>query len=472
MLKHKVIASLLLALGSILSCSFAFAEGCHSGDCTNGYGTYVFPDGSRYDGDFQNGQQHGEGVFMWSDKSMYAGNWQNGMMHGFGKFYDTEGRKKAGIWENGVFLEESVPESTEEVIEEVGEEFLGVDQMAPIIEITEPKLVRGFVVVPETNIIRLRGIITDPSGVESFSINGHPIQITQAEHDTYTFETKVSLRTGQNIFRFQAADLVGNTAHDKFYIQWKDQFGEPYIEKDESGPTPRSETEVKGSGRRTALVIGNGAYTRGPLKNAVNDADSVALELRKIGFEVLHYTDLDFADFEEVLDRYGRKLKEKGGVGLFYYAGHGVQIDGMNYLVPIGSDITRERDVKAKSVDLGSLMDVFNQADNSLNILVLDACRNNPFEDDKGSTEFGLAPVMEAPVGTFIAYSTAPGKEASDGKGANSLYTQEFLEAVRIPGLQLEDIFKKVRREVRTQTFGNQIPWENSSIESDFYFRK
>ncbi|HWS85548.1 MAG TPA: caspase family protein [Pyrinomonadaceae bacterium] len=220
--------------------------------------------------------------------------------------------------------------------------------------------------------------------------------------------------------------------------------------------------------QRVALVIGNSAYTAAPLKNPVNDARDIAQILRDLGFDVIHREDLNQTDMKKAIRAFGEKIKN-GGVGLFYYAGHGVQVKGVNYLVPVDAKIESEEEVEYESVDAGFVLAQMESARNRMNIMILDACRNNPFARSFRSGSRGLAQ-MDAPSGTLIAYSTAPGSVASDGTERNGLYTQEFLKNLRTPGLGLEDVFKRVRVSVRSLTQGKQTPWESSSLTGDFYF--
>jgi uncharacterized caspase-like protein len=171
----------------------------------------------------------------------------------------------------------------------------------------------------------------------------------------------------------------------------------------------------------------------------------------------------------QAIREFGNELL-KGGVGLFYYAGHGVQLRGRNYLIPVGADIQQQDEIEDQSVDINLVLQKFGSAKNTLNILILDACRNNPFADSFGSLPAGLAPI-DAPASTFIAFSTAPGYTAADGTGDNSYYTQSLVEAIHEPGLKLEDVFKNVRAKVRRATNDRQVPWENTSLDTDFYFK-
>ncbi|MEN3333740.1 MAG: hypothetical protein V7641_3105 [Blastocatellia bacterium] len=219
---------------------------------------------------------------------------------------------------------------------------------------------------------------------------------------------------------------------------------------------------------RIALVIGNSAYNDAPLRNPVNDARDMAQALRDVGFEVIYGENLSQNDLKRSIRAFGDKI-HNGGIGLFYYAGHGIQVNGVNYLVPVGATITKEEEAEYESVDVGFVLAQMENAKNRLNIVILDACRNNPFARSFRSTKSGLASI-DAPSGTLIAYATAPGSVASDGDGRNGLYTQELLRQIRTASLSIEQIFKQVRVAVRDKTQGKQIPWESSSLTGDFRF--
>ncbi|MFC2116083.1 caspase domain-containing protein [Bacteroidota bacterium] len=223
------------------------------------------------------------------------------------------------------------------------------------------------------------------------------------------------------------------------------------------------------SAQRVALVIGNSQYDTGPLLNPGNDARAMAIALRNTGFEVMEYIDLENqADMKKAIREFGRKI-QNGGVGLFYYAGHGIQVGGKNYLIPTKAEIYAEEEVEYESVDVGFVLSQMEIARNRMNILILDACRNNPFARSWRSSATGLA-FINAPAGTLIAYSTAPGSVASDGTGSNGLYTEELLKQIHRKGLKIEDVFKNVRSEVLDKSSNMQTPWESSSLVGDFYF--
>ena len=198
--------------------------------------------------------------------------------------------------------------------------------------------------------------------------------------------------------------------------------------------------------KRVALVIGNSAYRNAPLANPVNDAKLMATTLRGLGFDVLESLDVDQRALKRAVTKFGDRLEAAGkdAVGLFYYAGHGVQIGGTNYLIPIGAEINREKDVDIEAVSANAVLANMEFAGNRVNIVIMDACRNNPYKRSFRSAARGLAE-MSATAGTLIAYATGPGDVAADGSGANSPYTLALSRAMKIPGLTVERMFKQVR---------------------------
>ena len=228
------------------------------------------------------------------------------------------------------------------------------------------------------------------------------------------------------------------------------------------------------AGQRVALVVGNGGYDpeHAPtLLNPVNDARLMARSLETSGFEVQLVTDADQAAMKEAIKAFGKRLVEAGGdtVGLFYFAGHGVEDRGQNYLIPLGAEIESEVDFHTDAVLMDWVLARMRKAGNRLNMVILDACRNNPFEGRYRGASQGLAQ-MNAPSGSLIAYAAAPKQVAYDGEGENSPYTAALAEALVVPGLKIEDVFKRVRVAVEEATNGEQTPWENSSLRGDFYF--
>jgi carboxyl-terminal processing protease len=236
------------------------------------------------------------------------------------------------------------------------------------------------------------------------------------------------------------------------------------------------------STRRAALVIGNGAYKVGALKNPVNDAQAVAGTLRDLGFDVTLRQDATLREMIEAFRGFSVDAKQ-ASARVVFYAGHGVQVKGRNYLLPVDTEIRAEDEVPAKSADLNELLERLSTLQQGINVVILDACRNNPFSGAvivgpdgrrlkfRGATPSGLAPV-EAPLGSMVAFSTAPGGVALDNPAeANSLYTKHLLAQLRTPGLPVELVFKQVRLAVARETGRVQVPWESSSLTGDFCFR-
>ncbi len=219
---------------------------------------------------------------------------------------------------------------------------------------------------------------------------------------------------------------------------------------------------------RLALVIGNGSYRTAPLRNPPNDAAAMAAALRACGFRVTLLENATRERMFTALREFGTGL-QGGGVGLFYFAGHGMQVKGRNYLVPVDADVATEDEVAYTTLDAEAVLAKMETAHNRLNIVILDACRNNPFARSSRGAQQGLAQ-MDAPAGTYIAFATSPGRTAADGTGANGLYTQHLLAQMAVPGTKVEDVFKRVRSAVLRDSQGLQVPWESSSITGDFFF--
>jgi len=221
---------------------------------------------------------------------------------------------------------------------------------------------------------------------------------------------------------------------------------------------------------RLALVIGNSNYQNvGSLSNPQNDARDMADALSRVGFQVLYQQNSTNRSMAEAVESFGEHLKQNKGVGLFYYAGHGIQVEGKNYLLPVDATINKTSDIRFETMDLARILETMAAADNSLNIVILDACRNNPFSNSFRSIQRGLAQI-NAPSGTLLAYATAPGDVAADGTGRNGIYTKYLLRYLETPGLSIEALFKKARRGVMFETQNNQVPWESSSLVDEFYF--
>ncbi|MCF8223355.1 MAG: WG repeat-containing protein [Bacteroidales bacterium] len=225
--------------------------------------------------------------------------------------------------------------------------------------------------------------------------------------------------------------------------------------------------------RRLALVIGNSEYKRGGyLSNPENDARDMAETLKILGFETMVYFNVNQNAMKQAIDDFGRRLKQFD-TGLFFYAGHGIQVKGFNYLIPVDASLENEADVEFKCVEAGRLLSRMEESGSKVNIVILDACRDNPFERSwtRKAQGQGLA-FMNAPSGSLIAYATSPGSTASDGTGDNGLYTSSLLKYMNNKELTILEVFQKVRSEVRIKSNNRQIPWESTSLEGNYSFRK
>jgi hypothetical protein len=220
---------------------------------------------------------------------------------------------------------------------------------------------------------------------------------------------------------------------------------------------------------RVALIIGNSNYRDAPLRNPGNDAKDIAGELQKTGFQVTLKLDAGRSEMMEAIRDFGAELVKKKGIGTFFYAGHGAQLAWKNYLVPVDAVLDRIEDIQTKTVELNSLLEGLIKAQNPMNVIILDACRDNPFGNKVHSQQKGLSQ-FDAPPGSLLAYATSPGNTAADGEGANGLYTENLLREIKVPDAKIEDVFKRVRLGVRRKSNGAQIPWESTSLEDDFYF--
>jgi PQQ-dependent catabolism-associated CXXCW motif protein len=221
--------------------------------------------------------------------------------------------------------------------------------------------------------------------------------------------------------------------------------------------------------QRVALVIGNSSYVVSPLKNPVNDAEDIAQTLGTLGFRVTLRKNATHRQMIEAISAFGQDLK-KGGVGLFYFAGHGVQSKGRNFLIPVNANIDGEAQLEFDTVDANRVLAAMDEAGNRVNLVILDACRNNPFARSFRSATRGLAQ-MEAAQGSYIAFATGPGSVALDGDGRNGLYTQHLLRSLKQSDTDVDKVFRRVTADVSRATGGKQVPWVSSSLTGDFSFK-
>ena len=410
--RFAVCCLIFLGLGQMLEAQKGpKRQGCTQGNCENGAGLFYYDNGDKFAGEFQNSQPNGRGNYYFKNGDLYQGTFKNGRRHGYGTFTWANGDVYVGEYQNDQREGEGAYYyANKKLPDQVGTWKAG--------KLVEAKKQEKPAELSDEVAGQDKGSGKDPFG-----------------------QTKGSEEKNYNGKKFKA--LAGMVPNQK----------------------------------RQALVVGNGQYTENRLRNAENDALAIAQELQRSGFEVTIYTNANQRDLKKAIRTFGQELKEHGGVGLFYYAGHGLQAEGRNYLVPVAADIRKEQDIEFECVDLGRILVEMEYAQNALNIVILDACRDNPYRDafrngTGRNSHNGLAAIGSAPYNSFIAFSTAPGAVAQDGSGENGLYTEQLLLSLRQKGLKLEDVFKQVRSQVRRASNGQQIPWELSSVEDDFFFKK
>ncbi len=279
------------------------------------------------------------------------------------------------------------------------------------------------------------------------------LEAVRVSGNTYFYKPEVKLSVGQNRFSITAKNNGGASKY-LYSVEYEEVIKE----------------------KRLALVIGNASYVSCPLKNPVNDADDIAKVLRDLGFEVLIYKNVSKRDLVDAMDLFYDKLANFQ-ISLLFYAGHGVQVKGENYLIPIDATLKAESDVSYECYPLSKILSRMGSR-TPTNIVLLDACRNNPFERSWGvirdvdGNGNGLTEMKNYPEGTFIGFATSPGSTAADGNGRNGVYTESILKNITKSGLTIDQIFNLVSGNVSKSTNKKQCPWKSSSMTGDFYFKK
>ncbi|MGR4870500.1 caspase domain-containing protein [Variovorax sp. LARHSF232] len=237
-------------------------------------------------------------------------------------------------------------------------------------------------------------------------------------------------------------------------------------------PAAHAQPGSTAADKRIALVIGNSRYPKFPLSNPENDARLIAAKLRTLGFEVSEHYNLNVLQFRRALRDFARKVAQDDATAVLYYAGHGVQIDGRNYLLPVDINLRDQEEVKDESVDIDELfLSRIDKVGSFPRIVILDACRNNPFAGKTRNIRSAGGLAEMGARGTLIAFASAPGAPAEDGPdGGNSIYTRSLADELTVPGVEVEQMFKNVRVKVLRDTQGRQLPWVNTSLTSDFSF--
>jgi len=373
----------------------------------HGQGTYTFADGQKYVGEFKDGESHGHGTHTFADGTKYVGEWKDDNYHGQGILYHADGTvDQEGIWEN--------------------DEFKYARKLSP--SVTAEKQERLKLEI-ELEKLKKREPSSDLTQVHS-------------SRDSTALEERIK----------KLEELIGKLSPQN--------------------PTPPPKSIIDFSNKRIALVVGNSKYKVRPLDNPVRDVHLIKTTLEEKGFTVIIAEDVDHREFRKALAEFKNALKDAGPetTAFFYYSGHGLQYQGNNYLIPIGSKFESEIELDLDTIRAERVQAAMASI-TGVKIMLLDACRDSPFKSFVRSKGLGLAQ-MDAPKGTIIGYSTSPGKVAIDGTGENSPYALGLVKAIRMPGLKIEEVLKQTLNWVDDMTNGKQVPWYSSSLRGDFYFSK
>ena len=377
----------------------------------NGLGTYTFGSGDQYIGEFFEGKRDGQGVFLYLELfkgAKFVGEWKDNKRHGPGIEYAADG----SIAQSGTFENDSWVTSH----------------------------------------------YVDPN---SFTRIAKGNAVSSADAQRLENERKAVSLEQERVGLAKERERLDSEKIQRLQTQQREQ--------EDKLKVASQEALAAQSGKRIALVMGNSKYIQRPLTNPINDANDISNALKSANFEVIDIREGTLTQMRTAVRQFGDRLLQND-VGLVYYAGHGIEVKGKNYLIPVNADIQRPDEIVDQSLDMALILEKMTTAGKGVNILIVDACREDPIGRGFRSTSKGLA-TMDAPTGTIIAYSTSPGRVAADGDGRNSPYTKALVKAMQTPNKPIEQVFKEVRRSVMKETEGQQTPWENTSLSGDFYFR-
>ena len=485
-------------------------QGSDTAKWSNCFGTENDSIGHKYVGEWKDGKHNGQGIFTFNVGSRYVGEFKDGKRNGQGTLFGSNNSViDQGIWANNNFVRSVQVQQASAVNQTVavaptqltGDCSLlfskGINGQFAYLEVEFPQkkafaigvLHTGYQVCQYYNTINYNRNSDDEINKRAISecnkkMPGGTGCVLYAMNNEIIYDKESHERQlNQNNSNQQASAVnqtvavalqPDNSERDRLAaeVQAERKKRQELEEQLRVAQQPNKPIVTSGIERRVALVIGNATYKVNPLKNPVNDSTDMARSLRSVGFDVIEANNTTLAQMREATRRFADKLGSSD-VGLVYYSGHGVEVKGKNYLIPVNADIKREYEVVDQAFDASQFLEMMDNIrgpnNKRVNILIVDACRNNELQRSWRSTNNGLAR-MDAPGGTFISFATAPGRVAADGTGRNSPYTKHLLQALKQPNIPIEQVFKVVRRNVMEETKGEQVPWENSSLVGDFYF--
>jgi antitoxin component YwqK of YwqJK toxin-antitoxin module len=464
-------------------------QGANAGRWSNCLGTFTFPGGDRIISEYQNGMRNGQGIEYGFDGTVLrSGTWKNDQLvssHALDKSrfpFDSLSLNAASNNQSANFtMESALSQSNLPACPSSGylNNCLGSytypNNWKYVGEWKDNRQNGQGTLFAANGTVANQGIWSDGKFVRSApELQANSSVLTSiAERDRLTAEVEAERKKRQELEQQLAAAKERDRVTTELDAERrKRQELEEQLRVAQQSTQSNKQPVTSGIERRVALVIGNATYKVNPLKNPVNDSTDMARSLRSVGFDVIEANNATLTQMREVTRRFADKLSNSD-VGLVYYSGHGVEVKGKNYLIPVGADIKREYEVVDQAFDASQFLEMMDNIrgpnNKRVNILIVDACRNNELQRSWRSTNNGLAR-MDAPGGTFISFATAPGRVAADGTGRNSPYTKHLLQALKQPNVPIEQVFKVVRRNVMEETKGEQVPWENSSLVGDFYF--
>jgi hypothetical protein len=435
----------------------------------NCFGTYTYANGNKYVGEFKDGKRNGQGTnFLLADNQWkgdkYVGGFKDGKFHGQGTYFHLAENEHKGNKYVGEYRDDKrTGQGTYFHLADnprKGDKYVG--------EFKDGNAHGQGTYYTSSNGYKFVGEYKDGqrSGIGTlYASNGSVINqgIWTNGNLVSSIQLQQATTTNAEIERQRTEAEQANRRQAEAEEQLRLSQQQPQTN------TPRA--SAPSIGKRVALVVGNANYKVRPLKNPRNDADDISRSLRSSGFEVIDLRDASLQQMRNGVRQFGDRLINND-VGLVYYSGHGVEVKGRNYFIPVNADIQREDEIADQGLDVSLILEKMNTAGKGVNILIVDACRDDPFGRSFRSSSRGLAQ-MDAPRGTIIAYATSPGKVASDGdpRERNSPYTKNLVKAMQQPNKPIEQVFKEVRRAVQEETKNQQTPWENTSLSGDFYFR-